>query len=223
MSIHRFQRYITKNHPTAFGVQELLQDAERTLGGKVSVERLQSYLSHFIYKFAPTVTPEWMMEPLTEWVGALHNTVRALMEVPGYLTIYDVQVFMITQKKLRSCAHNLSEMALFQALDRAAPLAELATYLQLVKEVMSMFSIQQPVFSAAITAFKPTLTLLDILWACCTSCAHCQQKAMLRCARCTSVVYCNVECQKAHWGVHRSLCPSLVSSPKKTNQVTCVL
>uniref|UniRef100_A0A914W409 MYND-type domain-containing protein n=1 Tax=Plectus sambesii TaxID=2011161 RepID=A0A914W409_9BILA len=40
------------------------------------------------------------------------------------------------------------------------------------------------------------------------ACAHCgQQDAVLRlCGNCRSVVYCNVDCQRADWGSHRKLC-----------------
>ena len=44
-------------------------------------------------------------------------------------------------------------------------------------------------------------------------CAGCQKDDMKnsfkRCARCTSVVYCSVDCQREHWKVHKKICRKL--------------
>ena len=42
-------------------------------------------------------------------------------------------------------------------------------------------------------------------------CAHCSvelAKAM-RCSQCKTVCYCSRECQKQHWGSHKSQCKAL--------------
>ena len=45
-----------------------------------------------------------------------------------------------------------------------------------------------------------------------TKCAKCSKSALdlgrilLKCGRCKKVYYCNKECQKAHWKIHKPVC-----------------
>ena len=37
-------------------------------------------------------------------------------------------------------------------------------------------------------------------------CGSCQTPAITKCSRCKKVFYCNRECQKQHWKVHKKQC-----------------
>ena len=45
-----------------------------------------------------------------------------------------------------------------------------------------------------------------------TSCGHCRQPdATLRCSRCQCVKYCQKECQKAHFKLHKRSCRAIAA------------
>jgi hypothetical protein len=37
-------------------------------------------------------------------------------------------------------------------------------------------------------------------------CANCNAPSKFSCSRCLAIRYCNAECQKTHWKVHKSAC-----------------
>jgi hypothetical protein len=60
---------------------------------------------------------------------------------------------------------------------------------------------EQQILGAALGKVKQLLDLVV-----CAGCGKVEEEGMKRCARCLAVVYCGVECQRGHWGVHKLGC-----------------
>lgn len=45
-------------------------------------------------------------------------------------------------------------------------------------------------------------------------CGQCGKPANLRCSRCKGVLYCNPDCQRAHWATHKQNCKPAAQTPK---------
>ena len=51
------------------------------------------------------------------------------------------------------------------------------------------------------------------------SCSNCQQNAQLRYSQCGSVKYCNANCQKQNWKIHKDYCKKITKYKKQTRKL----
>lgn len=46
----------------------------------------------------------------------------------------------------------------------------------------------------------------------CSYCLCCHRTAPMRCSRCKKVFYCNQDCQKSHWRLHKKVCGTVTQT-----------
>jgi hypothetical protein len=98
---------------------------------------------------------------------------------------------------------------------REFPYRECTVFRQMVTSLAQEDSPQAvSVIAAAINGQR---SFTDVSTAYCSTCG--EEGAPKKCSKCKAVQYCDRECQRLHWFMHKKACARLSQSPNKTHSV----